>query len=697
MMEHGAVGVMDKLLLYKALKDKSEAEISASGNPAVLEGTVEGRAIKDAKIFGWSKQQTTTGRNLLQVKDEPGKNIHGATWQAQDGIISVHGEPTGTTGPELDYYLYGAKGVYEEVTFPLGTITVIVRNLPEGTKFYVVKQTNSEVVVTLTGNTYAYTSFTHTTNQKYRIMLRPTADQQLDADNIKITFSTGTDLIPWEPYTGGQPSPNPDYPQEITSAGMKWSTGKNLLVYPYETGNGTQTGVTWTAQNGHINGTGETLGGLNYYFYSGTLEPGNYGLKTNGKIDGVKLMVYDATDKASLNVSNFEAKAGNRILIYLNQGYSGVAVDVDTDIILAKVEDLDTTPYEPYTGGVPKLYGDKIGTTLRGTNIFNVKLLVERQATTRGVTFTNKGGNIVNIKGTTTSKYVVIGYRMFLKSGTYYISGGTSVSTGVFRVYYGGKTYYNTKFKLESDATVNVQIQIDNENQTVDEDIYCYLTNTDITSFEAYYAPQTLSISTLTGLPGIPVSSSGNYTDANGQRWVSDYIDLARGKYVQRIACGIITHDIKVYALNRYTTHPEVTQVRAATEYAYEKAAVLCHMFRNLSITWNNNVECIGMVEYGLIDFVINNDRIGVDENSTDTERSVAVKEWLKDNPIKYHGILENPIERDLTKEEIQAYQKLVTYEGTTVLENDQDCYMKVSSTTGDTLRAKKLALLLGD
>lgn len=29
----------------------------------------------------------------------------------------------------------------------------------------------------------------------------------------------GNVLLPWEPYTGGAPSPNPDYPQEIVSAG----------------------------------------------------------------------------------------------------------------------------------------------------------------------------------------------------------------------------------------------------------------------------------------------------------------------------------------------------------------------------------------------------------------------------------------------------------------------------------------------
>ena len=46
---------------------------------------------------------------------------------------------------------------------------------------------------------------------------------------------------------------------------------------------------------------------------------------------------------------------------------------------------------------------------------------------------------------------------------------------------------------------------------------------------------------------------------------------------------------------------------------------------------------------------------------------------------------------------EIQAYQEFTTYAGTTIVENDADCYMEVSAGGGDALRTKKLALLLGD
>ena len=54
-------------------------------------------------------------------------------------------------------------------------------------------------------------------------------------------------------------------------------------------------------------------------------------------------------------------------------------------------------------------------------------------------------------------------------------------------------------------------------------------------SFVPYQSIQTLTVSTPNGLPGIPVTSGGNYTDENGQAWICDEIDFARGVYVQRI------------------------------------------------------------------------------------------------------------------------------------------------------------------
>lgn len=49
---------------------------------------------------------------------------------------------------------------------------------------------------------------------------------------------------------------------------------------------------------------------------------------------------------------------------------------------------------------------------------------------------------------------------------------------------------------------------------------------------------QQLSIPTTGGLPGVPVDSGGNWTDENGQQWVSDVLDLVVGTKTQY--CGQI-------------------------------------------------------------------------------------------------------------------------------------------------------------
>ena len=57
---------------------------------------------------------------------------------------------------------------------------------------------------------------------------------------------------------------------------------------------------------------------------------------------------------------------------------------------------------------------------------------------------------------------------------------------------------------------------------------------TEATEYEPY-REQLLVLQTPNGLPGIPVTSGGNYTDPGGQRWVCDEVDLERGVKVQRV------------------------------------------------------------------------------------------------------------------------------------------------------------------
>ena len=68
---------------------------------------------------------------------------------------------------------------------------------------------------------------------------------------------------------------------------------------------------------------------------------------------------------------------------------------------------------------------------------------------------------------------------------------------------------------------------------TISENV-CLTWNASSPDYEPY-REQLLTLPTPNGLPGIPVTSGGNYTDQSSQQWVCDEVDLEKGMKVQRI------------------------------------------------------------------------------------------------------------------------------------------------------------------
>lgn len=96
--------------------------------------------------------------------------------------------------------------------------------------------------------------------------------------------------------------------------------------------------------------------------------------------------------------------------------------------------------------------------------------------------------------------------------------GGTSATTlqsGWYVVYVANDYLPSILIKL-NDAKIQLEI------------------GAEATAYEPY-REQLLVLQTPNGLPGIPVTSGGNYTDSTGQQWVCDEIDLERGVKVQRM------------------------------------------------------------------------------------------------------------------------------------------------------------------
>lgn len=84
------------------------------------------------------------------------------------------------------------------------------------------------------------------------------------------------------------------------------------------------------------------------------------------------------------------------------------------------------------------------------------------------------------------------------------------------------------------------------------------------------YREQLLTLPTPNGLPGIPVTSGGNYTDQNGQQWVCDEVDLERGVKVQRVDKSAFDSTKTLAAQNATLATPIETPLTPAEIAAYK-------------------------------------------------------------------------------------------------------------------------------
>lgn len=84
------------------------------------------------------------------------------------------------------------------------------------------------------------------------------------------------------------------------------------------------------------------------------------------------------------------------------------------------------------------------------------------------------------------------------------------------------------------------------------------------------YREQLLTLSTPNGLPGIPVTSGGNYTDPTGQQWVCDEVDFGKSVKVQRIDKGAFDATKTLAEQNAILAAPVETPLTPAELAAYK-------------------------------------------------------------------------------------------------------------------------------
>lgn len=82
------------------------------------------------------------------------------------------------------------------------------------------------------------------------------------------------------------------------------------------------------------------------------------------------------------------------------------------------------------------------------------------------------------------------------------------------------------------------------------------------------YREQLLTLPTPNGLPGIPVTSGGNYTDPSGQQWICDEVDLDRGVKTQNIQTVDLS-ELRILSTNTIGTVKRISLILQLQSQGY--------------------------------------------------------------------------------------------------------------------------------
>lgn len=186
---------------------------------------------------------------------------------------------------------------------------------------------------------------------------------------------------------------------------------------------------------------------------------------------------------------------------------------------------------------------------------------------------------------------------------------------------------------------------------------------------------QEISISTTNGLHGLKVKSGGNYTDATGQQWITDEIDSARGKHVQRVKeKHIVPKAMSNQSESKWLLTHRCKDVDLNVLYSGKDAykSFMCERFAFRDITKESEYNYSFVGAYRHPDFA----ELRWYILKTDCETIEEAIEYASSN-ILYPTA--TPIETDLPPETIEAFKSLYTNYPTTVISNDENAGMEVS------------------
>ena len=178
-------------------------------------------------------------------------------------------------------------------------------------------------------------------------------------------------------------------------------------------------------------------------------------------------------------------------------------------------------------------------------------------------------------------------------------------------------------------------------------------------------------------LRGIPVSSGGNYTDADGQQWICDTIEVnadGTGKLIQRCVEVVATNENPVSIYNYTLSQTGITGRGFSILNILPEAMSMRTGFCNrgkVEINFIYTLDCLWLGGFNTTRAYIPNSSFYDDE--LEDKGLANFKAFLAENPLKIVTYVNTPTEIELTTEEIQAFQALHTNKPyTTIFNNAQ-------------------------
>lgn len=325
--------------------------------------------------------------------------------------------------------------------------------------------------------------------------------------------------------------------------------------------------------------------------------------------------------------------------------------------------------YEPYTGGKPSPSQEypqeiesvgqdgEIEVKTLGANLFDASTALKTQIDA-GLLHINDSGEVVlnGTFGTNNRNFYIT-----LKPGVYCLTGGA-----IWHIIASKDSVFDRILTIDEETTYHCYIS----NGTYNEVVSNPMINAGSTAlpYEPYKPAQTLIIPTPNGLSGIPVSSGGNYTDADGQQWVCDEVDFKKGVYVQRVATE--TPKAKWKNFEETADVPNRYCISGALVNRYRDGSTKCLISHGIYANWG--------IAPG---WALNSTTFYYHpkEDVTKEEAKEQILGFINSaNPLTFLGQLETPIEKPLTTEQLATYKALRTYSPTTTVANDAEAGMSV-------------------